>query len=357
MVYQTFNKRHKTTARVMLCFLLKIEVYYARKYILEIFKEKQYKPSLYFLLTSACLHFTAGLIWLKYYDTIFPYFKITSATYLVRPEHILGVWKKYPKMILFGSREFGTTLFGVVGWLWGFCLLIKVANRVLKNKLADFSNIITLDRALFWSCISFFLLLNFLPHNFTLDQYYSVPRIFRYLAPLSFMLSFYVALVLSNIYWRRCKIKNIVVSLLVLVNVFFCIEATMPTKVYRKKNYEISAYLKQFSNRTVYMEAWVSSIHKQIYLKNSHHVPGVYNTHKPEDYEKWLKKKEPELKEGTLLVTGLNGYTHYAGHSVGFRFNRFKEKLGPNWKLLKTLPGFSYMPNYEDIKIWMYSNK
>ena len=39
----------------------------------------------------------------------------------------------------------------------------------------------------------FFLLLNFFPNNFTFDRYYSVPRIFRYLAPLSYGLSLLAA--------------------------------------------------------------------------------------------------------------------------------------------------------------------
>ena len=40
---------------------------------------------------------------------------------------------------------------------------------------------------------TYFLLMEFFPNGFKLDAYYSVPRIFRYLAPLSFPIALHAA--------------------------------------------------------------------------------------------------------------------------------------------------------------------
>ena len=55
------------------------------------------------------------------------------------------------------------------------------------------------DRLLlgFWGIV--FLLIEFFPNGFTFDRYYTVPRIFRYLAPISFPVALHAAKLLLDV--------------------------------------------------------------------------------------------------------------------------------------------------------------
>lgn len=83
--------------------------------------------------------------------------------------------------------------------------------------------------------VSFFLLLNFFPNNYKFDQYYSAPRIFRYLAPLSFPMSLHVGKMLLDLtgLWpfgvRAYNVAGIVVGPFLLLNFYHAHEATCPS--------------------------------------------------------------------------------------------------------------------------------
>src|SRR5262249_19678289 len=132
------------------------------------------------------------IFWRWRLGTFIPFISTHAANYPV-PWNALGeLFLKYPRLIFVGSFEFPTTLWGTVPYVLVAVLAVKLMGVLIRALPAS----LKLDRgdALllgFWG--SFFFLLEFFPNGFQLDAYYSVPRIFRYLAPVSFPIALHAA--------------------------------------------------------------------------------------------------------------------------------------------------------------------
>jgi hypothetical protein len=162
-------------------------------YLLRLVRHREARGLVAFAGASALLHGAACAFWRATTGTWTPFLERLSATYPVASGQLVELFLQYPRQIFEGS-EFGNTLFGAVPFLLLAAILatpLRLRTRAARAGGGD------LDRCAFWlfsSCATFFLLLEFFPNNFTFDRYYSVPRIFRYLAPLSYGLSLLTAM-------------------------------------------------------------------------------------------------------------------------------------------------------------------
>ncbi|HET6280625.1 MAG TPA: glycosyltransferase family 39 protein, partial [Polyangia bacterium] len=157
-----------------------------------------------FAATSAVLHGTTSVIWKLQLGTFVPFLRTHAATYPVDYRDLPDLFLTYPRQLFVGS-EFGTTLFGVVPYILIFLLAGKVCMFFWVRKrgpecdsgLARWDR---LDLSLLALYGSFFLLLNFFPNTFVFDRYYSAPRIFRYLTPVSFFMTVHAGKMLVDLY-------------------------------------------------------------------------------------------------------------------------------------------------------------
>ena len=160
-------------------------------YLYGFVKKREWTGPLSFALVTLLLHGAMGLYFQRNIGMFFPFFAEHSATYPVDSSSLVWLFSIYPQMVFSGS-QFGTTLFGYVPHL----LLIMLSAKLLlmfvkpKSKFAGFDR---QDLYLIAFYMSFFLLLEFFPNTFVFDQYYSAPRIFRYLAPISFPMTLHLA--------------------------------------------------------------------------------------------------------------------------------------------------------------------
>lgn len=290
---------------------------------------------LFFILTTAVLHVSIGILWIKLSGIFFPFFKYHSATYPVKVEDLFNVWLIYPTYIFKGSY-IGTTLFGVIPYLLIISLFLKFVIKIIDKKtILD-----ELDIFLFLLYSIFFLLLNFIPDTpLKFDQYYSVPRIFRYLYPISFPITLHLAKNLVDILFRF-RVRNIIIitifTIIIFINMVQANEATMPGRLYRQNLLSIVDDIKKFNPPSVLIDSWIGYFLTEVYLKNSNiHVEPIYGIYDAKEYEKWLRENENELPNGTIMVANFGSCVHYGCYNCGFQLNLFQENLTENWELLK----------------------
>src|SRR6185369_5855084 len=85
-----------------------------------------------------------------------------------------------------------------------------------------------------------FGLIEFFPAGFTFDKYYTVPRIFRYLAPISFPVALHAAkLVIDTFRGWRPAVAVATASALLVANVFGDIDATLPGRIFRDSLFRV----------------------------------------------------------------------------------------------------------------------
>src|SRR5205823_15054720 len=115
-----------------------------------------------------------------------------------------------------------------------------------------------------------FTLLNFFPNSFSFDRYYSAPRIFRYLAPLSFPLTLHVAKMtidlVSALAPRLPGALAAVLVALISVNVVQAGQATEPGREYRRLFFAILDDLRKLAPPMVVSESGLTSWLHQLYL-------------------------------------------------------------------------------------------
>src|SRR5262249_49999930 len=155
-----------------------------------------------FAAASTVLHGATLAFWKSRLGHYFPFVTNHAATYPIPASDLRRLFLDYPKLVFVGS-DLGTTLFGTVPYLLVALLALKVVARWLPAWLrarrpVDFARWDRLDVLLVTVYGVFFVLLNFVPNGFQLDHYYSAPRIFRYLAPISFALSLHAAKMLLD---------------------------------------------------------------------------------------------------------------------------------------------------------------
>lgn len=336
-------------------------------YLYQFVKHRKWKGFASFFIFSLFLHEITSIVWKFTSGTFIPFVYYTSATYPVPKETVPWLLQFYPKMILYGS-EFGTTLFGIIPYLLFALLVVKAilsAPKFRKTKLDKF------DVYLFVFYASFFLLLNYFPTTFRFDQYYSASRIFRYLAPISFPMTLHVAkliLDLSKIKIRSKRIgvlRNIVIGnyplvflfvLLICVNIYQADNATKPGQIYNATLLSIVKDIREQSPPKLLSESWSSFFLREIYLKdtNTSIISPNYTIDDAKKYEKWIQEIQPDLAEGSMMISGIGNYVHYGCHNCGIRLRQFNDSLDSGWKLFKEYQNQSYLPVPEPARLWMW---
>ena len=330
-------------------------------YLIQILRKKNWHGLISFSATSLLLHCTTFVFWKIKTCYFFPFLTAHSATYPVATNYLDTLFMQYPKMIFQGS-QFGTTLFGFIPYLLILFLGIKI---VLIKKYPKHYRLDNLDLYLFVYYSSFFVLLNFFPNSFKFDQYYSAPRIFRYLAPISFPMSLHLAKLIIDIckinfksmFIRKYLLRSLFVFL-IFINIYQANEATKPGQIYRKALLSVIKDIKQHDPQQIIVDGFIGFFLKEVYLKEKNMkilFPQGKSSYNVNNHEIWLRKHQASFPEGTILISGLNYYVHYGPHYNGFRINQFKNKLDKNWKLFKEYDLLSYLPIPEPARLWKLS--
>jgi Tfp pilus assembly protein PilF len=264
----------------------------------------------------------------------------------VAAKELLIEWARYPYMIFVGSYEFRTTLFGVTPWVLAVLLAVRAARRRLDRP----------DRLLlgFWGI--FLLLLEFFPNGFTLDAYYTVPRIFRYLAPISFPVALHAAKLVLDVTrtWRPMRAVLVVVPLLG-VQLLGGVDATLPGRIHRDLLFRVVRSIERLAPPAVVAEStlgyWLDSLYLDRAAVETRVVtpPEIYV---PAECERWIAASAPTWPTGTVLVTGLGNYVHYGAHAQGLRLAWFDAPLDDRWTLVDDVGVASYLPRPETARLW-----
>src|SRR5262249_52427711 len=291
----------------------------------------------------------------------FPFVTNHAATYPIPASDLRRLFLDYPKLVFVGS-DLGTTLFGTVPYLLVALLALKVVARWLPAWLrargpVDFARWDRLDVLMVTVYGVFFVLLNFVPNGFQLDHYYSAPRIFRYLAPISFALSLHAAKMLldmtSVIAPQRFVLVGVVLAPMIL-NVVQAAEATEPGRDYRTTFLAIRDEIRRTAPPMVVAESVVADWFRHLYLADGHTaVTTPYATYAARDYEAWLRKTQSQWPEGTVLITGLCSYVFYGAQQDGFRLRLFSRPLPPEWVVSKDYGMMSHLP--DPVQVWRLS--
>jgi tetratricopeptide (TPR) repeat protein len=303
-----------------------------------------------FAASSIVLHGATLLFWKTKTGRFFPFLSEHAASYPISTTDLPHLFTDYPKLLFVGS-DLGTTLFGAVPYLLVVLLCLKIVARWLPARGGrDFARWDRLDVLLVAAYGAFLALLNFFPNSFSFDRYYSVPRIFRYLSPLSFPLTLHVAKMLIDLaaaVVRRPQPLLVPVFLaLIAVNVVQAGQATEPGRGYRRALLAVRDDIRRAAPPVVITESSFAAWLQQLYLNDPQDrttVMTAYQTHSARQYEAWLAKEQPRLPAGAMLVSGLGGCVFYGAPNEGFRLRLFERPLPSDWTLVseyEPLPHF-----------------
>lgn len=298
-----------------------------------------------FVATSALVQGATLLVWKATTGTFFPFVSSHAANYPVDAKNLSYEWARYPYMMLVGS-EFRTTLFGLVPWTLLVLLLVQIVRRRLDRP----------DRMLLAYWASFALLLEFFPAGFSLDAYYTVPRIFRYLAPVSFPIALHAAKLVLDLgrAWRPAAATALVATMLAL-NVLGDVDATLPGRTSRHALLAIVRQIEREAPPRVVAEITLAYWLEQMYVDPDvveTEVVRPPNIYVATECEKWLRDSAPSWPTGTLLVTGLGNYVHYGAHAQGLRLAQFEQPLDDRWVPDGEYGDLWYLPRAEQARLW-----
>jgi hypothetical protein len=220
------------------------------------------------------------------------------------------------------------------------------------------------DRALLAYYGSFFLFLNFFPNSFAFDRYYSSPRIFRYLAPISFPITLHVAKMVLDVGRARLRAPVarwtpvVLLAAIVALGLVQTAEATYPTRTYRAKLMAAVDEVRAERPPKLVAEAWIGYFLSNVYLKDLRTVTQVLPpllTYAARQHEEWLWKNQGRFGRNTLLLTGIGSCVHYGAVADGFQLARFDRPLHPAWQVVRDLGPLDYMPLQEPVRLWRLS--
>jgi tetratricopeptide (TPR) repeat protein len=331
-------------------------------YLIVLWKYQSWRGLIGFIVSSLGLHGATCLVWKAATGQFFPFIWEHAATYPVAREALPRLFQRYPH-ILFQGSEFGTTLFGSIPYLLIAGLGLKLIATTLRRRYDLGFGLDARDCWLLGYYGSFFLFLNFFPNSFVFDRYYSAPRIFRYLTPLSFPMTLHLAKLVLDL--LRVKVRQaaaqagavVVLVALIGLNLFQTAEAVRPGLMYRRNLLAAVTDLRAHRPPELVTEAWLGYFLRHVYLKdvNETRVIPVLGTHRADQYEHWLERRQAGFPKGTMLLTGIGSCVHYGGHYDGFRLAQFEYDLHPAWKPVKEYGVLSYLPVPEAVKLWELS--
>ncbi len=321
---------------------------------------RRWRGAIAFTIASLVVHAATCLYWHRRVGTYFPFISTHAANYAVHPDQLVELFLKYVRLMFVGSFEFPTTLWGAVPWVVVVLLVVKIVASVAPSWPASL-HFDRGDRLLLALYGSFFLLLEFFPNGFQLDAYYSVPRIFRYLAPISFPIALHAAkllLDLARVPFRAVRPATAALAVgttFLVVNLLQSDEATSPGRNYRENLHAVLHDVRMAKPPMLLAEAIIASYFRDLYFDLDEQATEVVilNTeHSAAEYEEWLHAREPTLPDGTMLITGLANFVHYGAHIDGYRLAWFKAPLSSRWKLVKEYGVLWYLPKPERARLW-----
>jgi hypothetical protein len=307
-----------------------------------------------FVVASTILHGATLLFWKSRLGESFPFLTHHAATYPIPWADVPMQLREYPRLVFAGS-DLGTTLFGVVPYVLVGLLVLKIVARWLppsmrSSDVVDFARWDRLDVLLVTVYAVFLVLLDLVPNNFKFDQYYSAPRIFRYLVPLSFAVALHTAKMLLDLTAallpRRRWLPVAIFLVLAVVNVTQADTATRPARDFRRVFLAMRDDIQRLGPPMVVAEWVIAYWLKNLYLVNSKTgVMTAYDIYSGHGYELWLAKTQGQLPDGTMLITGLSGYVFYGPLQDGFRLRLFAHPLSPKWTIFKNYGFMSHLPD------------
>jgi hypothetical protein len=306
-----------------------------------------------FVACSMLLHVSAAALWWQRTGVWFPLLRQLTLTSRIPSRDLPQTFLVFPTMILTGS-EFGTTLFGIVPHLFFGLLLLKVvgARRWATMRFRFVDGVV-----LVW-LVTFFVTVNFLPNSYRTDGFYLVPRIFRYLAPVSFPLAILTAKWVGDLLvttGARRAVRSAIWLALLGVNLAQTAEAHAPGKDRQRVIVSAVAAVARRCPPVVVVESWNAYFFDQVYLVDrcpDTLVVSSLRAFSAEEYEKWLASYTGRLPTGTLLVSGVASCVHYGCQGCGFRLGHFTRPLSSEWEMLKELPGSQYIARDETPAVW-----
>jgi tetratricopeptide (TPR) repeat protein len=337
-------------------------------FIVEFRRGRRWAAAASFTAASTALHGSTFLTWKLAVGDFMPFLHTHAATYPVATADLLHTFGQYPGQIFIGS-SFGTTLFGLVPHAFLLLLGLKLSMRWWGNRESKFQVAFgrwdDLDLALAALSGCFFLLLNFFPNTFKFDGYYSAPRIFRYLAPLSLLVTIHVAKLLGDLleaidqhrgsregrHWRFALL-----AAGLALNIAQAHSALSPALTYRRAFLAVVADIRALNPPLViaheYLRFWLDRVYLSPQLRQRTTVISAEAIHRAVDHERWLHERDPEFPPGTYLVSGLSSYVFFGAHADGFRLARFKTGLDSRWALVKDYGRLDYLPLPENVRLW-----
>ena len=332
-------------------------------YLLRLLRQRDARGLVAFVATSGLLHAAACAFWRVETGTWVPFLEHLSATYPVPADQLGALFLDYPREIFVGS-EHGNTLFGLVPhFLLGALALKALGSRV--PALAARAPRIAADRQDVWllcSCLVFFGLLEFFPNNFTFDHYYSVPRIFRYLAPLSFGLSLLAAkllLDLGPLVPARFGLRRVAALVVLVLLAAGTLDAVGPGRSHHARVAAIREELRSTCPPLVLLDGWQARFFREVHLREACPqtvVGSPQQTLQARDYARWLRELEPRLPSGAMLVTGLSQFVYYACLTCGAQLALFEAALDPHWVLVRELEPLRFGAAPEPVRLWRWNS-
>jgi hypothetical protein len=312
-------------------------------------------------VTMVLLHAAVAWSCMRALHDPFPFLRLLPAHYPVPRAKLREILLIYPREIFIGDDEMRTTLFGAVPYVWivAFCaaLVLRGPRRVLVR---DRANVELLAMSL-----GMFLLINFVPNYYSLTEYHSAPRIFRYLTPISFFLSFFTAKLLVDCAASLPRAAAMVVPVcaagLLAVNVIGAVRATGPGRENRRIVEAATETITAECPPELLMDNWQGYFFNRLYLKRKCPktiVRGLaFRSRADDDAEKEFHNYEAQIPDGSMMVTGFGSYVYYPCYDCRIEPAFMKTPIAKQWEVVREIGPITFKPAPIDVKVWRWRAK
>jgi hypothetical protein len=308
-----------------------------------------------FIAVTLVLHAAAAWSYMRQLGDPFPLLKLLPAHYPVPRAEMRRVLLLYPKQILFGDPDTATTLFGIVPYVWliAFCiaLVLRGPRTVLVRDRASLELLVM--------SVGIFLLINFVPNYYSLTEYHSAPRIFRYLTPISFFLSLYAAKLLLDLAPRIPAVVAAVCAVALLAaNVAGAVRATAPGRENRRIIQGVVATVAADCPPELVIDSWQGWFFQRLYLKKKCPktvVRGISVRWLGDEVaEQAFHDAEAHVPDGAMMVTGFGSYVYYTCSGCRIDPDHMKTPIAKQWELVRDIGQVTFRPEPLDVKVWRW---
>ena len=209
------------------------------------------------------------------------------------------------------------------------------------------------------------LLINFVPNYYSLTEYHSAPRIFRYLAPISFFLSLHTAKLLvdcvASLPRAAAVLAPVCAAGLLAANVIGALRATGPGRENRRVVDAVVETIAAACPPELLMDNWQGYFFNRLYLKRKCPktlVRGLaFRFRGDDDAEKEFHGYEANLPDGSMMVTGLGSYVYYPCYDCRIDPAFMKTPIGKQWEVVRDVGPITFRPAPVDVKVWRWRAK